>query len=132
MAYDYQTLQIKNELGVLTATINNPPVNVMTHSLYMDLVGFTSEVEQDESVKVVVFQSADPDFFIAHDLDRENRSLLRQGRLAFVLHHDLRADLDQAFQQITAYHKLRPPVLAEGPADVQIITPSNCPREELA
>ena len=66
MAYDYQTLQIKNELGVLTATINNPPVNVMTHSLYMDLVGFTSEVEQDESVKVVVFQSADPDFFIAH------------------------------------------------------------------
>jgi enoyl-CoA hydratase/carnithine racemase len=66
MAYDYQTLQIKHELGVLTATINNPPVNVMTHSLYMDLVGFTSEVEQDESVKVVVFQSADPDFFIAH------------------------------------------------------------------
>ena len=74
----------------------------------------------------------EPDFFIAHDLDRENRSLLRQGRLAFVLHHDLRADLDQALQQITAYHTLRPPVLAEGPADVQIITPSNCPREGLA
>jgi enoyl-CoA hydratase/carnithine racemase len=66
MAYDYQTLQIENDQGVLTATINNPPVNVMTPSLYMDLVGFTSEVEQDESVKVVVFQSADPDFFIAH------------------------------------------------------------------
>ena len=66
MAYDYQTLQIKNNQGVLTATINNPPVNVMTDALYMDLVGFTSEVEQDESVKVVVFQSADPDFFIAH------------------------------------------------------------------
>jgi enoyl-CoA hydratase/carnithine racemase len=66
MAYDYQTLQIKNNAGVLTATINNPPVNVMTDALYMDLVGFTSEVEQDESVKVVVFQSADPDFFIAH------------------------------------------------------------------
>jgi LacI family transcriptional regulator len=55
--------------------------------------------------------------------------LLRQGRLAFVLHHDLRADLDQAFQHITAYHKLRPPVLADGPADVQIITPANCPRQ---
>jgi enoyl-CoA hydratase/carnithine racemase len=66
MAYDYQTLQIKNNQGVLTATINNPPVNVMTDALYMDLVGFTSEVEQDASVKVVVFQSADPDFFIAH------------------------------------------------------------------
>ena len=66
MAYDYQTLQIQNEQGVLTVTINNPPVNVMTQSLYMDLVGFTSEVEKDQSVKVVVFQSADPDFFIAH------------------------------------------------------------------
>ena len=66
MAYDYQTLQIKNNQGVLTAIINNPPVNVMTDALYMDLVGFTSEVEKDASVKVVVFQSADPDFFIAH------------------------------------------------------------------
>ena len=66
MAYEYETLQVEYAEGVLTATINNPPVNVMTLPLYMDLVGFTSEVEQDESVKVVVFQSADPDFFIAH------------------------------------------------------------------
>jgi len=66
MAYDYETLGIEYDEGVLTATINNPPLNVMTPPLYMDLVGFTSEVEQDESVKVVVFQSADPDFFIAH------------------------------------------------------------------
>jgi enoyl-CoA hydratase/carnithine racemase len=66
MAYDYETLGIEYDKGVLTATINNPPVNVMTQPLYLDLVGFTSEVEQDESVKVVVFQSADPDFFIAH------------------------------------------------------------------
>jgi len=66
MAYDFETLGIEYDEGVLTATINNPPLNVMTPPLYMDLVGFTSEVEQDESVKVVVFQSADPDFFIAH------------------------------------------------------------------
>jgi enoyl-CoA hydratase/carnithine racemase len=66
MAYDYETLGIEYDKGVLTATINNPPMNVMTPPLYMDLVGFTSEVEKDESVKVVVFQSADADFFIAH------------------------------------------------------------------
>ena len=66
MAYDYSTLQTDYNQGVLTATINNPPVNVMTLPLYMDLVGFTSEVEKDDSVRVVVFQSADPDFFIAH------------------------------------------------------------------
>jgi len=66
MAYQYDTLQIEQSGNVLTATINNPPVNVMTLPLYMDLVNFTAEVENDDAVKVVVFQSADPDFFIAH------------------------------------------------------------------
>ncbi|MBO6555450.1 MAG: enoyl-CoA hydratase/isomerase family protein [Pseudomonadales bacterium] len=66
MAYEYETLEISIGGAVLTATINNPPVNVMTLPLYRDLVGFTSEVEADDAIKVVVFQSADPDFFIAH------------------------------------------------------------------
>jgi enoyl-CoA hydratase/carnithine racemase len=66
MAYEYGTLQSKIKGGVLTVTINNPPINVMTQALYMDLVGFTEEVEADDEVKAVVFQSADPDFFIAH------------------------------------------------------------------
>ena len=48
------------------ATISNPPANVMTAALYTDLVGFTTEVETDDRVRVVVFQSADPEFFIAH------------------------------------------------------------------
>jgi len=68
-----------------------------------------------------------PDLFVAHDLDRENRQLLRQGKLGFVLHHDLSIDLDFAFQHITAFHRLRPPVQEGGIADVQIITPANCP-----
>jgi len=68
-----------------------------------------------------------PDLFVAHDLDRENRQLLRQGKLGFVLHHDLSADLELAFQHITAFHRLRPPVPEGGTADVQIITPANCP-----
>ena len=66
MDYEYDTLQIDIAGSVLTATINNPPVNVMTTPLYMDLVNFTSQVEQDDRIKVVVFDSADPDFFIAH------------------------------------------------------------------
>ncbi len=68
-----------------------------------------------------------PDLYVAHDLDRENRQLLRQGKLEFVLHHDLSADLDFAFQHITAFHRLRPPMPEGGTADVQIITPANCP-----
>ncbi|MBT4162118.1 MAG: enoyl-CoA hydratase/isomerase family protein [Gammaproteobacteria bacterium] len=66
MAYEYSTLEVVQDSGVVTATVNNPPVNVMTLPLYLDLVKFTEEVEKDEAAKVVVFQSADPDFFIAH------------------------------------------------------------------
>lgn len=66
MSYDYETIATRFSKGVLFATISNPPINVMTRSMYMDLVGFTSEVESDEAVKVVVFQSGNPDFFIAH------------------------------------------------------------------
>ena len=69
-----------------------------------------------------------PDLFIAHDLDRENRQLLSQGKLDFVLYHDLSADITSAFQHITAFHRLRPPWVEGGTADVQIITPANCPK----
>jgi len=66
MAYDYQTISVELDEGVLTATLSNPPINVMTAALYTDLVAFTQQVQDDESVRVLVLQSADPDFFIAH------------------------------------------------------------------
>jgi len=66
VAYNYETLGVKFDRGVLTVSINNPPVNLMTMVLFRDLVELTSEVEVDERVSVVVFESADPDFFIAH------------------------------------------------------------------
>ena len=66
MTYDYQTISTRFDKGVLFATIYNPPINVMTIEMYQDLVGFTQEVEDDENVKVLVLQSGDPDFFIAH------------------------------------------------------------------
>ena len=66
MPYDYQTISTCLEDGVMIATMSNPPINVMTPALYSDLVAFTAEVEVDEAVRVLVLESADPDFFIAH------------------------------------------------------------------
>ncbi len=66
MAYDYGLIGTRFDRGVLFATIQSPPINVMSAALYEELVSFTSEVEVDDSVRVVVTQSADPDFFIAH------------------------------------------------------------------
>ncbi|MFZ8974166.1 MAG: enoyl-CoA hydratase/isomerase family protein, partial [Pseudomonadales bacterium] len=62
----YETLDLTTQDGVGFVTINNPPVNVMTPKLYHELVTITEALEADENLKVVVFQSADPDFFIAH------------------------------------------------------------------
>ena len=66
MTYDYETLSTRLDRGVMFVTISNPPVNVMTATLFAELVAFTAEVETDDAVRVVVFQSADPEFFIAH------------------------------------------------------------------
>ena len=63
---EYQTLTLSHDRGVCHVTISNPPVNVMTAELYQDLVAVTEALEMDDTIKVVVFQSADPDFFIAH------------------------------------------------------------------
>jgi enoyl-CoA hydratase/carnithine racemase len=48
------------------ATIDNPPVNLMTRGLFAQLAKFSAEVSTDESVRAVVLQSDNPDFFIAH------------------------------------------------------------------
>jgi enoyl-CoA hydratase/carnithine racemase len=66
VAYDFQLLRVAVDAGVAFVTIDAPPINVMTIPLYFELVGLTSELEADDAVKVVVFRSADPDFFIAH------------------------------------------------------------------
>ena len=66
MGKEYTALRVETAGGVAVCTIDNPPCNVMTPALYGDLVEFTKRVERDDAVQAVVFQSADPDFFIAH------------------------------------------------------------------
>ncbi len=64
--------------------------------------------------------------FIAHDLDVDNRKLLREGRISVVLHNDLRADARQAMRLILAQHGALPAEPAR-PVPIQVITPYNLP-----
>ncbi len=48
------------------------------------------------------------DVFAAHDLDADNRALLAEGRLTFVIHHDLRQDARSACQMVMAHHRMLP------------------------
>jgi LacI family transcriptional regulator len=64
--------------------------------------------------------------FIAHDLDADNRRLLREGRISAVLHNDLRADARLAMRLILQQHRALPSELAR-PVPIQVITPYNLP-----
>jgi len=64
--------------------------------------------------------------FIAHDLDADNRRLLREGRLSVVLHNDLRADARLALRLILQERGALP-VEPARPVPIQVITPYNLP-----
>jgi enoyl-CoA hydratase/carnithine racemase len=65
-AVDYATLKVRTRQGVAIVTLDNPPVNLLDQALITDLAAFRDDVADDDDVRVVVFDSADPDFFIAH------------------------------------------------------------------
>ena len=52
--------------GRWTITFSNPPINMFLPETIDELGALMTDVEADPSVKVVVFQSANPDFFVAH------------------------------------------------------------------
>jgi enoyl-CoA hydratase/carnithine racemase len=62
----YNMLQIEYESGVASVTINNPPINMLTAALTRELYTFTREVEKNRDVRVIIFKSADKDFFVSH------------------------------------------------------------------
>jgi len=67
MSYEgYQTLAFECDRGVLFVTIDSPPINLMTLAMVDDLQRLSDEVAADDDVKVIVFRSANPDYFIAH------------------------------------------------------------------
>jgi enoyl-CoA hydratase/carnithine racemase len=67
----FETLNVSTEAAVLFAEIAAPPMNLLGPELVRDLVSLIQLAEADENVKVLVFKSADPDYFISHvDLTR--------------------------------------------------------------
>jgi enoyl-CoA hydratase/carnithine racemase len=52
--------------GLWSITFNNPPINMFVPTTITELRALMAELEGDTSVKVVVFQSANPEFFTAH------------------------------------------------------------------
>ena len=67
----YETLTVSAEGAALFVEILAPPMNLLGPELVRDLVSLIQQAEADDAVKVLVFKSADPDYFISHvDLNK--------------------------------------------------------------
>lgn len=62
----YTTLRVRRTAGIAYVTLDNPPVNVLNVALMSDLRNLLAALRDDDSIRVIVFDSADPEFFIAH------------------------------------------------------------------
>lgn len=66
MAYEFTRIRIEHDAGICFATIDNPPINVITLELFGELAQLAATVAADDTVRVLVLRSADSDFFLAH------------------------------------------------------------------
>jgi enoyl-CoA hydratase/carnithine racemase len=56
----------KPSSALWVATFSNPPINLIDPDTIGELQDLVAALETDAEIKVVVFRSADPDFFLAH------------------------------------------------------------------
>ena len=89
-----ETIKTHTEDAVLFADIAAPPMNLLGPQLVRDLVSLIRDAEEDGSLKVIVFGSADPDYFISHvDLNRvveyraEAAALTGEASIASLFRH---------------------------------------------
>jgi enoyl-CoA hydratase/carnithine racemase len=66
MSEGLELIRLECDGGVAFATIDAPPINLLGADLFTALLRLVETVEADDTVKVLVLRSADPDFFIAH------------------------------------------------------------------
>ena len=89
-----ETLKVSHEGAVLFVEIAAPPMNLLGPELVRDLVALIQRVEGDAAVRVLVFKSADPDYFIPHvDVTRikeyreEAAKLTGEASIALLFRH---------------------------------------------
>jgi enoyl-CoA hydratase/carnithine racemase len=67
MSYErYKLIRVEQKGKLAYATLDNPPINLITTGLLDELVQLSTDFEADQELLVIVLKSANPDFFIAH------------------------------------------------------------------
>jgi LacI family transcriptional regulator len=63
--------------------------------------------------------------FVAHDLDAENRVLLANGQIDYVLHHNLKQDIRAIFQRLLQHHRKDSKGESHTLSEIMVVTPFN-------
>jgi len=63
---DYGPLRATSHGGIVSVVIDHPPTNLLDGALLEGLRSLLDHLEGEPSVRVVIFRSADPDFFVMH------------------------------------------------------------------
>ncbi|MER8073012.1 enoyl-CoA hydratase-related protein [Streptomyces sp. NPDC094034] len=63
----FDTLRIERDGRVVVATIDAPPLHMITKAVVADLDRFTTKLAADPDALVVILKSADPDIFLTHN-----------------------------------------------------------------
>jgi enoyl-CoA hydratase/carnithine racemase len=67
MTQTHRTLRVaRSDEGVLSVVIDAPPMNLIGPELVRDLVALLGELESGQDVRVMVLESADPEYFVPH------------------------------------------------------------------
>ncbi len=56
----------RSEAGIWRVAFSNPPINMLAPKTIVELQDLVSAAEANSATKVLIFESADPDFFISH------------------------------------------------------------------
>ena len=62
----FTTFNVHTENAIAWVTFDYPPVNIQGLSMLADLNMLAQQLETDRNIKVIVFQSANPEIFVAH------------------------------------------------------------------
>ncbi len=93
----YTAVAVTQSDAVTTVSMNHPPLNLLDSVLMPQLKRFVREVASDTSTRVIVIDSAVPDFFVAHG--NAGYTLDPVGFVALSEH-------DTGYEGLTAYQHL--------------------------
>lgn len=82
MIRQFETIRARTDDGVLFATFEAPPLNLIGPALVRDLIDLLDDLDRTDEVRVVVFGSAVREYFLAHvDIAKITEYTKETGRI---------------------------------------------------